>query len=115
MSSLSSSKCAACCERCSRPEILVCQHVIPNKHSAPDKAFRFEPWVFRYHLCRYHLAAENNPKNRRKVGGKKQVRLVWKTDSEVIAEWNRDQKPNGALAKNGGWQKLNVESIHEEG
>lgn len=103
---------SAFCERCARTGILVCQYVIPNEWSESDKAFRFAPWVFRYYLCRYHMAAENRPKSWRKVGGKKRVRLLWKPDAEVIEEWNMTQKPMGVLTDKLGWQHSGSALLH---
>lgn len=41
------------CDICSKPGYLVAQYV----HEV--KRLNIEPYVFRYHLCKYHLASNN--------------------------------------------------------
>ena len=89
------------CEKCTRPGILFCQYVIPNKWEKATQTMIRSPWVFRAYYCRYHLAAENHPRSRR-LGGKKRVRLDYRPDDELIANWLRlnDQDDSQSPAKN---------------
>lgn len=69
------------CDQCSRPGKLVSQHVIPRKCTGWNQ-YVDEPWVFRYWMCQWHLAAWNR---KRMTGQKKMLVLQWKPDEEVLA------------------------------
>ena len=85
------------CHYCRRPGILTCQYVIPNQWSEEKKDFIRKPWVFRNYYCRYHLAAENHPKGlNMRLGGRRVVRLQFRTDPDLIAEWESSQNGHSA-------------------
>jgi len=78
------------CEKCNRNGILFCQYVMPNVWSREEKAFVRKPWVFRAYYCRWHLAAENMPKNLKRLGGKKRNPISFISDEELIATWEKE-------------------------
>jgi len=79
------------CDLCTKPGQLVFQAV---ENSGPPR-----PWVFRYHLCRWHRAASRN------LDGKRVGRPVisYVPDSELLAKWHekrgRHEKQSMALDK----------------
>jgi len=66
------------CDRCPRNGRLISQFVYP----ALPRSGILQPWVFRYHLCRWHLAAWNRtrPQNQKKIEP-----IEWRSDNELLA------------------------------
>ena len=52
------------CNNCWRPGLLVSQHVTPRQYDERTKTYVDKPWVFRFYLCRWHIAAENRRKRK---------------------------------------------------
>lgn len=74
------------CDNCftpDRPAQLVMQEVV-----GPCCFGKVPPFVFRYRLCQWCLAAEN--RKAAKEGRPKRVTLAYKPDSEVWAEHNTE-------------------------
>ncbi len=94
---------------CTRKGILTCQYVIPNKLNKATQKLEFNPWVFRYHYCRYHLAGQNNPRRHLYEGPLK--RLEYDSDESLIQKWTEEKQKDGRLTEGLGWQKLPAERI----
>ena len=70
----------SCCNNCYRAGKLVSQFGNP----ANSRAGMGSPWVFRFYLCQWHLAAWN--RNAAATGSKPLSVLQFKPDNEVISE-----------------------------
>ena len=70
------------CEKCDRPGKLICQTPMPAQplHGIPN------PWVFRYYLCRWHLAADNRWRKQHQQLKTSVLRKL--EDHEVLHELN---------------------------
>ena len=75
-------RCDNCCTP-GRPAKLVMQEVV-----GPYCFGEVPPFVFRYRLCQWCLAAEN--RRAKKDGRPKRIMLAYKPDSEVWAEHNKE-------------------------
>jgi len=89
---------------CTREGILTCQYVIPNKLNKDTQKLEFNPWVFRYYYCRYHLAGQNNPR-RFLYEGQRTTRKEYQTDELLIQKWMENNRPDGQIKQDKTWQK----------
>lgn len=84
------------CDNCfkpGRPAKLIMQEVV-----GPCYFGKVPPFVFRYRLCQWCLAAEN--RRAAKAGRPKRVTLAYKPDAEVWAEHNAEI--NGSTVESDG-------------
>lgn len=71
------------CDKCKRPGDLIDIYVT---------RIDGEIHIFRFYLCRYHRAAENQPRMRRVYGGKGVKVIADRPDGELLEEFEQQQK-----------------------